>query len=395
MRKDNEWDTWKELTKNGPLPLVSLAYLVAVYTVHSLCTNIQCFIPEFLVVTTGIILVIWLMKKYHETTLRINREKTAQTTIKLMEKYFSPLILDFFKALERRGILTLSEIEKQLFDNLSLAFLVIERGEALDKIDKRLKYIISNILDQKNPTQYRPFPSISTIFRHFMLSVVSEWDTIDKVIPFNPSPGFSLFLVIPRKNSKNLEDKIIEEYRNYVAHLYESVQNDPNIEETHKKIFTRWFNEFSPPSNPIIIVAYPYQTTIDVLLERLPTVSGATEEYIKFILESKILRQSLEIGNIKLAYLFEAARYNESIVNKLIKLDKRLKMKLGNGSQITLTEFIGLLHPYNRLLTSVQSIDPQLYNEIISNTGPLANLRRLINDLRLAMYGVQPQGEMV
>ncbi|WP_148882021.1 hypothetical protein [Thermococcus aciditolerans] len=395
MVETPEWDTLVKLTKNGSLPLVSLSYFTAIYAASRLCNDIKCLGIAFIVFTFGVALVIWLMTRYSQVNVEVNREKTKQITTKIIEKHFSPLILNFFRVLERRGVLTLSEIEKRLFDNLSLAFLIIERGESLEKTDRRLKYIISNILEQRNPTQYRRFPGISTLFRHFMLSVVPEWETIDKVIPFNLGPGFSLFLVIPRKHFKNLGDKIIEEYRNYVSHLYERIQNDPNIEETHKEIFTQWFNEFSPPSNPIIIVSYPYQTTIDMLLERLPAVSGVTGEYIKFVLESKILKQSLDIGNIKLAYLFEAAGYNKKIVGKLINLDKRLKIKLGNGQQITLTEFLGLSNPYHHLLTSIQSIDSQLYNEIVTNEGPLTNLERLINDLRLALYGVLSPRETV
>ncbi len=395
MVENKEWGTWVELTKRGALPIVALAYLVAVYKIYHLCTNVRCFIISFLVITTAIMGVILLMKRYHQITLKISRERTVQITNKLIEKYFSPLILDFFKVLERRGVLTLFEIEKQLFNNLSLAFLVLERGESLDKIDKKLKYILSNVLEKKNPTQYRRFPNFSTLFRHFMLSIVSEWDLIDVVIPVNISQGFSIFLVIPKKSSKKLGDKIIDEYKNYVTSLYNIVQSDPTIQNTHKQMFTRWFNEFEPPFNPVILIMYPYQTTIDVILERLPTMGGTTADYVKFILESKILKQNLDIGKIKLAYLFEAVGYTQRIVDKLIKLDETLKIKLSNDPQMTLTEFLGLSNPYHRLLNSVQSIDPQLYNEIITNEGPLTNLERLINDLRLALYGIPPQEETV
>ncbi|NPB04201.1 MAG: hypothetical protein GXO39_07305 [Thermotogae bacterium] len=320
------------------------------------------------------------------------KNEIRESTLKLVEKHFSPYLRQFFEVLESEGVMKLRDLEKEIFRNLSLAFIVLERGESLPS---NLKYILTNILEGKNPDEYRK-TTISTIFRHFMLNEVPKLPEIERVLPIKISQGFHLFLVIPSKHVLDIEKTIVLGYKSHVNHLYQLIQNHPEIENDEKQKFKEWYNGFNPPTeNPVILILFPYQTSIKTLLEHL---SEGDSEDIKEIISptiENILKQTLGIREIKLAYLFEAAGYNKRIVDKLINLDKRLKIKLGKGQSITLTEFLGLSHPYNRLLTSVQSIDPQLYNEITTNEGPLTNLERLINDLRLAIYGMPPQGETV
>ena len=320
------------------------------------------------------------------------KNEIRESTLKLVEKHFSPYLRRFFEVLESEGVMKLRDLEKEIFRNLSLAFIVLERGESLSP---DLKYILTNILEGKTPNEYRK-TTISTIFRHFMLNEVPKLPEIERVLPVKISQGFHLFLVVPSKRALDIEEAIVLGYKSYVEHIYRLIQNHPEIENDEKQKFKEWYNGFNPPTkNPVILILFPYQTSIKTLLEHLP--EGNSEDIKKIISPTieNILKQTLGIREIKIAYLFEAVGYNKRIVDRLARIDRELKIELGKGQPITLTEFLGLSSPYNRLLTSIQSIDPQLYNEITANDAPLANLKRLIDDLRLAIYGMPPQEETV
>ncbi|QDA31675.1 hypothetical protein FH039_08790 [Thermococcus indicus] len=388
MSNNSIWNSWIELTKNGALPLVALTYLLAVWKISETCTTNKCFIESFVIVSIVIMLLLYPMLRYARTVLglkiKVEKEQVKKSTLKIIDKHFSPRIRAFFGVLERRGVMNLEKLENDIFKNLSLAFIMLERGEALDG---HLKYRISNVLEGKAPNEYRRIPSLSTLFRHFMLNEVVTWQEVDNVIPIKIRQGFSIFLVIPSKHAPHLGDLIIGGYRNYVRNIYDKIQNNPDISEEDKQKFREWYSKFNPPINPAILVLFPYQTSIEVILEYL---SEGSSEDIKLVFAPKIetiLKQTLDVGRIKLAYLFETVGYADKIVNRLIELDRDIKVKINGNPELTLNDFLALSQPYKHLMRAIKLVDPSLFNEVVQYEGYLGELRNLIRDLEITVHG--------
>ena len=309
---------------------------------------------------------------------RIEAELEA-ARVRLMNKALPERVRRFFEVLEKRGIMKLKDVEMKVLTSSKRAVIILETKEAL--LDKPLLKAMAEFFSSMG-LEFKG----GTLFRNFVHYELRNRDYVSRCVRLD-IPGTSSFLLTIKGRVENFAEKVVEEYKDYVHSVIKEFTHSKQyliLPEESKKKLKKWYTEvFYPPIKPKIIVTTPYQTNVYSILRLVGEKYEADcVNMLRYEIKN-ILNQLINVWKIKIAYLFEAAGYNVDVVKAVENLENNINKKL---KVKRFTEFLSLQDPYNSLITTIEAIDKELFENIKRYEGNLKELKDTIMDLKHILF---------
>jgi len=309
---------------------------------------------------------------------RIEAEQEAMR-MRLMDKALPVRVRRFFEVLEKRGIMRLKDVEMRVLTSSKRAVIILETKEAL--LDKPLLKAMAEFFSSMG-LEFKG----GTLFRNFVHYELRNRDYVSRCVRLD-IPGTSSFLLTIKGRVENFAEKVVEEYKDYVHSVIKEFTHSKQyliLPEESKKKLKKWYTEvFYPPIKPKIIVTTPYQTNVYSILRLVGEKYEADcVDMLRYEIKN-ILNQLINVWKIKIAYLFEAAGYNVDVVKAVENLENNINKKL---KVKRFTEFLSLQDPYNSLITTIEAIDKELFENIKRYEGNLKELKDTIMDLKHILF---------